>query len=143
MSRLIRHHFLLFLLLAAASACDPFDWSFDEVARFTSPSGKVDAILVEQQYLSTNTSYYAVYLAPKGKTVYKNDEEIANIESAVVHWKKPKVNLRWDGANNLLVEYTRTEKAEPPRNIVATIEGEQITVSLRPDTGEQSGQPQQ
>jgi hypothetical protein len=130
----------LLLLLAAfltAVSCDPFDWSFDEVARITSPSGKVDAVLVERNGGATTSFGYNVYVVPKGKPVSKRNAEVAKLYGAVRNKSAYGVNLRWEGASNLAAEYLSAENAEVLKESVEAA-GEQVIITLRPNINDPS-----
>ena len=76
-------------------------------------------------------------VVPKGKSVSKNDAEVARLYSAVRSDQAYEVNLKWVGANNLAAEYLRTQNSEVVKNVV-TVAGEQITVTLRPNISDPS-----
>ena len=128
---------LLLALSITAISCDPFGWSFDEVARATSPSGKVDAVLVERDGGATTSFGYNIYVVPKGKSVWKRDAEVAKLYGAVRNENAFGVNLKWEGANNLAAEYLSARSAEVLKESVE-VAGEQVTVMLRPGVNDPS-----
>src|SRR5215475_9506392 len=67
----------LFIFASMSVSCfQLFDseLSFDEVSRITSPSGKVDAVLVERNGGATTSFSYDVFVVPKGKSVARGSE---------------------------------------------------------------------
>jgi hypothetical protein len=122
---------------AATISCDPSDWSFDEVARVTSPSGKVDAVLIERNGGATTSFGHNVYIVPTGRSVPKRDAEVAKLYGAIRNKSAYGVNLKWEGANNLAAEYLEAKSAEVLRESVG-VAGEQVAVILRPNINDPS-----
>ena len=127
---------LLFIAVTAAS-CGTSNVSFDEVARATSPSGKVDAVLVEMNGGATTSFGYNIYVVPKGQPVPKPNAQIAKLYGAVRNQKAYGVNLRWEGANNVAAEYLKAENAEVLTESVE-VAGEHVGIMLRPNVSDPS-----
>lgn len=121
----------LFILLVFASSCfaPDFDVSRDEVARATSPSGHIDAVLVETNGGATTSFGYKVLLVPMGSK-FNDGVEVASLYGATRNESAYGANLKWDGALKLVVEYFKA-KSEPSSKNMATVAGEQVEVSLR------------
>jgi hypothetical protein len=134
----------LWLILAltfvlTSVSCHPFDWSFDEVARATNPSGKVDAVLVEMHGGATTSFGYSIYIVPKGKSVSQWDSQVAKLYGAVRNENAYGVNLKWDVGVTLAAEYLRAKNSEVIKETVM-VGGEQVTVTLRPNVSDPSAQ---
>jgi hypothetical protein len=120
----------LLLLAAFAVSCGAQGWSFDEVARVTSPSKQVDAVLVEMNGGATTSFDYNVYVVPKGRSVSRSDAQVANLYGAVRSESAYGVDLKWDGTNRLAGEYLSAEHSEILKDRI-TVVGEEITITLR------------
>lgn len=64
----------LFIFASISVSCFNTEPSFDEVSRVTSPSGKVDAVLVERNGGATTSFSYEVFVVPKAKSVARRSE---------------------------------------------------------------------
>ena len=112
-------------------SCGMGDWSYDEVARVPSPSGQVDAVLVEGNGGATTSFGYYLYVVPKGKKVSrKPDAAVASLYGARRSESAYGVDLKWDSTNKLTGEYLSAQSAEIVRDAV-TVAGQQITITLR------------
>lgn len=133
---------LLFILAALSASCfQLFDgeWSFDEVSRVTSLSGKVDAVLVERNGGATTSFGYEVFVVSRGKAVTKGSE-IASLYGAVRSDQAYGVNLKWEGSNRLVIEYLKHRGAELKKPI-STIDGEQVSAVFRSDVNDPTAPP--
>lgn len=106
-----------------------FDVSRDEVSRVVSPSGRIDAVLVEINGGATTSFGYNVFLVTAGGK-FSDGIEVASLYGATRNDSAYGANLKWDGAQKLVVEYFRA-KDEPSFKNTANIAGEQFQVSLR------------
>jgi hypothetical protein len=104
------------------SACS----SRDEVLRVTSPDGKVDAILFEEDCGAPCSFLYEVRLARKGS---RSGERVTLLDAATRNDNAWGVNLRWLDADNLSVEYFRANHTDLQQKTV-DIAGDRIRVSL-------------
>lgn len=111
------------------------DWSRDEVARVTSPSGRIDAILYETNGGATTSFGYEVWVVNLGASVPRSQARRpwrpAYLYGAVRSSRAYGVNLRWEGPGVLVVEYLEA------RNVVQDVSevrvGDQtVRVVLRP-----------
>ena len=109
--------------------CLPFSGSSDEVARQSSPSGRVDAVLVETNGGATTPFGYSVYIVPNGAPVPR-DGEAARLIGAVRNDSAWGVNLRWVDLSHLSVEY-RDARDQAIRTGTVTIGADTITILLR------------
>ena len=133
-----RLRFLPLLFIAAtAASCGTPDVSFDEVARVTGPSGKVDAVLVETNGGATTSFGYNIYVVPNGQRLSKPNAQIAELYGAVRNENAYGVNLRWEGADSVAVEYLKAEKAEVLTESVE-VAGERVRIILRPNVADPS-----
>jgi len=100
--------------------------SRDEVLRVTSPDGRVDALVFEENCGVPCSFAYEVELVAKGD---RGGEEAALLEGAVRGQNAWGVNLNWIDSNKLSVEYLRAENAKLLKQTVR-IGGRNVTVSL-------------
>lgn len=103
--------------------------SEDEVARVNSPSGNVDAILIETNGGATTSFGYEIYVVPTGSST-KFKREVASLYGAVRSEQAYGVNLVWEEPSVLVGEYLEARYAEvlsPSRSVA----GEQIEIRLR------------
>ncbi len=127
---LIRFRILLLsVTLALSSACLDLDWSFDEVARVTNPTGKFDAVLVETNGGATTSFGYEVFVVTKGGRV-KRGAEAAFLYAAARNGHAYGVNLKWDGSHSLVIEYLEAQSANLKLQKVI-IRNEEVLLSLR------------
>ena len=103
--------------------------SHDEVARVPSPSGQMEAVLVESNGGATTSFWYDVYLVSPG-WAYTNGIHLAYLYGAVRSNRAYGVNLKWSGPETLTLEYLEAKQARL-MNPNPTIEGESITVVLK------------
>ncbi|HET8678141.1 MAG TPA: hypothetical protein VFO63_20230 [Blastocatellia bacterium] len=100
-----------------------------EVARVASPSGRLEAIVIEANTGPKASSSYDVFLVPSGKD-HNQGIHVASLYAASRSRTAFGVNLRWDGPEELAVEYLEARAAEIMK-ATADIEGEQVHVKLR------------
>lgn len=100
-----------------------------EVARVASPSGRLEAIVIEANTGPKASSSYDVFLVPSGKD-HNQGIHVASLYAASRSRTAFGVNLRWDGPEELAVEYLEARAAEIMRS-TASVEGEQVQVQLR------------
>lgn len=103
--------------------------SRDEVARSHSPSGRVDAVLLETNGGATTSFGYQVHLVPAGQKA-RRDTEVASLYAAVRSDSASGVNLRWDDSATLAVEYLQARSADLTRPGVR-IGGHRVRTILR------------
>jgi len=113
--------------VALAAAC--FLTSEDEVARVTSPSGRLDAVLVETNGGATTSFGYYAYIVPHGKT-YERGPRVADLYAAGRSRRAWGANLRWEGPSQLVIEYL-TAQQEKLNRPLAVVGQDTIIVSLR------------
>jgi hypothetical protein len=82
-----------------------FEPSWDEVARRTSPSGKLDAVLFEVNGGATTSFAYQVYIVKKNEKVARTAPTVASAYAASRSPCAYGLNLRWRGERKLDVEY--------------------------------------
>jgi hypothetical protein len=84
--------------LILISACNFFEWQYEEIDRFSSPDGMVDAVWVRGGGGATTGFVYDLYLVPKG---LKFDKDATSFKHAVftgnhfddlqIVWREPKL----------------------------------------------------
>ena len=100
-----------------------------EVARVQSPSGRVEAIIIEANTGPKASSSYDVFLVPSGQE-HISGIHIASLYAACRSQNAYGLNLKWNGAEELSIEYLEASAAEILQEL-ARIEGEQVQVRLR------------
>src|SRR3989442_502958 len=128
LGRMLRH-FESLILVACLTACSGILSSEAEVSRATSPGGRVDAVLIEGNGGATTSYWYTVYLALPGRSVAKQGE-VAHLYAATRSQKAYGVNLKWEAADRLVVEYFTATAAQLLKPTVS-IAGDQVVISLR------------
>jgi hypothetical protein len=118
---------LLIIVIALSQSC--LGPSRDEVTREMSPSGNVEAVLIETNGGATTSFGYQVYVVSKGGRP-GTGIQVATLYGAVRNYSAYGVNLKWDGAEKLFLEYLKADSARLLQE-QATIKGEQIHVALR------------
>jgi hypothetical protein len=127
---MIRTACIFVLLVFTTSYIFPdYEPSRDEVARVVSPSGKVDAVLIETNGGATTSFGYDVFLVPSGGNNFDDGTKVAHFYSAGRNKSAYGVNLVWRG-KQLTVEYLDA-KIEKLLQNTATVAGETVKVSLR------------
>jgi hypothetical protein len=117
-----------FMLLMATACFDLAEASRDEVARVSSPSGKVDAVVVETNGGATTSFGYEVHV------VRKTDSPTAGSEAAFIYGAGRNehafgVNLRWRSDDVLVVEYLDAKRVVRLRSQVTAMD-HHVTISL-------------
>jgi hypothetical protein len=124
----------LLLLVALAPACLSFEWEYEEVGRFKSPDGVVDAVWVRGGGGATTGFVYRLFLVPAGTKFDKDDSYFQRAEFSGDHledfqivWREPKLlELRFVHARiHDFTNYWRYWNRESPR------EDRQHVVELR------------
>ncbi|HKY04089.1 MAG TPA: hypothetical protein VJQ56_04320 [Blastocatellia bacterium] len=116
------------LLLALLPGCSvPF--RSGEVARVASPSGRVDAIVIEANTGRASASSYDVFIVPSGEG-HARGRHVASLYSATRNRSSYGVNLKWENSARLAIEYLKASAAKVLEERPA-VEGEQVEVWLR------------
>ena len=113
--------------IAVALAC--FLVSEDEVARETSPSGDIDAVLTETNGGATTSFGYLVYLVPHGASASHDSGRVALVDGGTRNDQAWGVNLKWLSPDQLAVEYLSARYADLPESSVHII-GRDISIQL-------------
>jgi hypothetical protein len=121
---------LVIILGALASGCV----SQDEVARSASPSGRVEAVLVERNGGATTSFGYEVFLVPSNQPA-RRGRQVASLYGAVRNESAYGVNLRWDDEHTLALEYLEAKQAELVRSD-AIVNADSVRVVLRSGIGD-------
>jgi hypothetical protein len=100
-----------------------------EVARVQSPSGRVDAIIIEANTGPKASSSFDVFIVPAGQE-HGGGIHIASLYAARRSQTAYGANLKWNGAEELTIEYLEAGAAEILQEL-ARIEGEMVQVKLR------------
>ena len=125
----------LIIALVGAGGCV----SHEEVSRLASPSGRVEAILVEGNGGATTSFWYDVYLRPTrfgwGRRVH-----VANLYGAVRSDCAYGVNMSWQGPQRLHVDYLSAQSVDQ-KEIVASLAGDRVDVLLQDGIQDRRGAP--
>jgi hypothetical protein len=113
--------------VAVALAC--FLVSEDEVARETSPTGDIDAVLTETNGGATTSFGYLVYLVPRGASVSHNSGRVALVDAGTRNDQAWGVNLNWLSPDQLAVEYLSAKYTDLPKRSVH-VSGRNINIQL-------------
>jgi len=103
--------------------------SEDEVSRVSSPSGILDAVLIESNGGAATSFGYEVRIVPKGKN-YKWGVEVASLYGATRNEHAYGVNLKWGTPQKLIIEYYKSKTANLIKNKIK-IKNQIIDVSLK------------
>jgi hypothetical protein len=101
--------------------------SHDEVLRITSPDGKVDAIVFEDNCGAPCSFMYEVRLARKGSN---HGDTVAWLDAATRNNSAGGLNLKWSDSQNLSVEYLQARQADVQKSTV-NLAGDTIRVGLQ------------
>jgi hypothetical protein len=101
----------------------------DEVARVRSPSGRVDAVLVETNGGEGTDFGYLAYVVRSGRHAPSRGE-VAWLGVAVRNRRAYGANLRWTDPTSLTIEYLDAHAAEQ-RRARAVVGPDTIAVALR------------
>jgi hypothetical protein len=127
----VRHLTCCLILLFFGISCGIGDWSYDEVTRVASPSGQVDAVLIEGNGGATTSFSYYLCVVPKGKKVSgRPDAAVARLYGAIRGQHAYGVDLKWESANRLAGEYLGAQDSKVIKDAV-TVAGQQISIILR------------
>jgi hypothetical protein len=84
--------------LMLTTACLPFEWAYEEIGRFPSPDGVIDAVWVRGSGGATTGFVYDLYVVPKG---LKFDKDATSFKRPVfsgdhfddlqIVWREPKL----------------------------------------------------
>jgi len=114
----------------ACTSCARSRLARDEVARVRSPSGRVDAVLVETDGGVGTDFGYLAYVVRSGAHAPSRGE-VAWLSVAVRNQRAYGANLRWTGPTSLTIEYLDAHAAER-RQTQVLVAPDTIAVALRP-----------
>jgi hypothetical protein len=120
-------------LLAISAALGISCWLFvshEEVARTASPSGDVDAVVLEGDGGATTRFWYDVYLVERGGD-WDDGEHVAYLYGAIRSSSASGVNARWTGPTSLNIEYLSAQTARLEEEVVR-VAGKTRRIALRP-----------
>jgi len=111
----------------------------DEVSRVTSPSGSLDAVLIETNGGATTSFGYRVIVARPGWH-WRTGTEVASLYGAIRSESAYGVNLVWQNEDSLSLGYLRAkhEDIELPTLSVA---GEDVITTLHPGIEDPNAPP--
>jgi hypothetical protein len=118
------------VLCLVCPSCARSHLARDEVARVRSPSGRVDAVLVETNGGEGTDFAYLAYVVRSGRRAPSRGE-VAWLSVAVRNQRAYGANLRWTGPATLSIEYLDAHGAER-RQAQARLGPDTIAVVLRP-----------
>ena len=101
--------------------------SRDQVARITSPDGRLDALVFESDCGAVCDVVDEVWVVPKGS---RHGDEVAWFDDAIRSEHAWGVNAKWDTANHLVIEYLEAGQAKllMQKTVIA---GQDVQVSMR------------
>jgi hypothetical protein len=117
------------LLLASLVGCLLFPTSHDEVSRVASPSGRLDAVLVETNGGATTDFGYLVYVVAH-RAPTPNRGELAWLYGAGRSTRAYGANLKWESESRLRVEYLEAKEAEVRRERLV-LGSDTVRIALR------------
>jgi hypothetical protein len=123
----------------ALPGCRAVGASRDEVARVRSPSGRLDAILVETNGGPGTDFGYFVYVVESGRRAPRSGA-VAWLYGALRNRRAYGANLRWDAASSLGIEYLDAHQVERRRSQVV-VGPDTVSVSLRPGVADSLAPP--
>ncbi|MCD9032615.1 hypothetical protein LDO32_12850 [Luteimonas sp. Y-2-2-4F] len=103
-----------------------------EVARATSPDGRIDVVLTEHNPGATASFVYRVYLLPRDSEP-TDAEPAAELYGATRSSTAYGADLRWQDADTAVVEYLRAKSVKVGRESFE-IDGRLVTLLLREGT---------
>jgi hypothetical protein len=83
--------------------------SSDEVARVRSPTGRLEAVVIETNGGATTSFGYEVYIVPAGSGTWRG-REVASFYGAARNDNAYGVNVRWVTVNSLAIEYLQARQ---------------------------------
>lgn len=98
-----------------------------QVARVTSPDGRLDALVFESDCGAICDVVDEVWVVPTGS---RHGKEVAWFDDAVRSERAWGVNVKWDSAHRLVIEYLSAGQAKLLMR-KAVIAGQDVRVSLR------------
>ena len=105
--------------------------SSEEIARLRSPTGDLDAIVVEINGGATTAFGYSVLVVSAGRTEFWG-VHILSLDSAITPECARGVSLKWTAADDLEIGYRHAARVEGPQSPVL-INGRFVNVQLHPD----------
>ena len=106
--------------------------SRDQVARITSPDGQVDAVVFESDCGAICDVVDEVWVVPRGR---RHGDKVAWFDDAVRSERAWGVNVKWDSAHHLVIEYLSAGQAKllMQKTVIA---GQDVQISMRSGTSE-------
>jgi hypothetical protein len=124
----MRTRFAAVLSWLILSGCGRAGTPGDEVARVRSPTGRVDAVLLEHNGGAGTDFSYTVYVVRSGGRA-AGAAEVAWLGVPVRNHRAYGANLRWDRPASLHIEYWDAHHAKP-RRTQAVIGQDTVTIVL-------------
>lgn len=100
--------------------------SRDQVVRVTSPDGQVDALVFESDCGAIRDVMDEVWVVPRGS---RHGDEVAWFDDAVRSERAWGVNVKWDSAHHLVIEYLSAGQAKLLMQ-KAVIAGQDVQISM-------------
>src|SRR6185312_10170544 len=101
--------------------------SHDEVKRISSPDGKTDAVVIEENGGATTSFNYLVEVGPKSS---RHLEKAVSVYGATRNSNAYGVNLRWTDNSNLSVEYLDAKRAPEFFNQIVVIDNKKVQITV-------------
>lgn len=115
-------------LMAAVFSSLMGEPSRDEVARVTSPSGSIEAVLLETNGGATTSFGYEVFIVPHGAKL--SGSPAVSLYDAIRSQHASGANLKWSSPTSLSVEYLSAKSAKL-NTPVQSVAGQVIHLTLQ------------
>ena len=101
--------------------------SHEQIARATSPNGRLDALVLESDCGAVCDVVDEVWVVPRG---CRRGDRVALFDDAIRSERAWGVTVRWDSADHLVIEYLRADQASllMRKTVIA---GQDVQVSMR------------
>ena len=111
----------------------------DEVTRLRSPSGALEAVVIEGETSVLNPFTYDVYVTPAGRGV-RAGEQVAWLSSASRSKQSLGVNVRWTAPDTLAISYLSASWEEPVRDSVR-VASQRVMVTVQAHVDDPTAAP--
>jgi len=116
------------------------EWSRNEVARVSSPTGRSDAVVYELNGGAATSFAYEVVVVRSGRTPSKDAPAVASFYGATRSPSAYGINIRWEDDKALIVEYLDAQMAQINKPVVE-IDGVSVAVMLRSGVSDPTAPP--
>ncbi len=110
---LFRYFFLSVVVLVFVTGCG---WSKVEVQRVASPSGELEAVVIEEDGGATTSKGYAVYIVERGNA--ELGDHCAYIYGARLSENDYGISIEWSAEDHLEIHFIRAKFVEYEESII-------------------------